>query len=248
VGEQFITAYLYAPFYILMISSSVILQLQKHALQIGPVVPINLNSSGVCRLDFTAANPSLYGKDLRDTASFAQLVNGLLAAQQATVGLGGYLENRTIYGRSNHFTSQEESRSIHLGVDIWMEAFTPVTAPLNGRVHSFQDNANFGDYGPTIILEHQLEDQTFYTLYGHLTRTSLSSLFVGKEVSQDDTLAQIGSFPENGDWPPHLHFQVMTDMLGMAGDFPGVCTVAQRDYFAQICLNPNLILQSTFLN
>ena len=231
-----------------MISSSVILQLKKHASQIGPVVPVDLSSNAVCRLDFSAANFLLYGKDLRDTYSFAQLINDLLAAQQATVGVGGYLENRTIYGRSNHFKAQEECRNIHLGVDIWMEAFTPVIAPLNGRIHSFQDNANFGDYGPTIILEHELEDQTFYTLYGHLTRTSLTSLFVGKEVNKGDIMAHIGPFPENGDWPPHLHFQLMTDMLGMAGDFPGVCTVAQQDCYAQICLNPNLILQSAYLN
>jgi len=231
-----------------MISSSVILQLKKHASQIGPVVPVDLSSNAVCRLDFSAANSLLYEKDLRDTSSFAQLVNDLLAAQQATVGVGGYLENRTIYSRSNHFIALEESRSIHLGVDIWMEAFMPVTAPLNGRIHSFQDNANFGDYGPTIILEHELEDKRFYTLYGHLTRTSLTSLFVGKEVNKGDTIAHIGPFPENGDWPPHLHFQLMTDMLGMAGDFPGVCTVSQLEYYAQTCLNPNLILQSTYLN
>ena len=231
-----------------MIPSPLIIQLQKHASQIGPVVPVDLSSNAVCQLDFTSANSSFYGKDLRDTSSFTHLVDDLLATQKATVGVGGYLENRTIYGRSNHFNAQEERRSIHLGVDIWTEAFTPVTAPLNGRVHSFQDNANFGDYGPTIILEHQLENQTFYTLYGHLTRTSLTSLFVGKQVNKGENFSHIGPFPENGDWPPHLHFQLMTDMLGFAGDFPGVCTVAQKDYYAQICLNPNLILQSSYLN
>jgi len=222
--------------------------LTKYAADIKPVVPIDLNGNQVCRLDFTSTNPVFQNKDLRDTTAFNDLVNALLANQKASVGVGGYLENRAIYGRSNHFNAQEEKRSVHLGVDIWMEAFTPVYSPLDARVHSFQDNANFGDYGPTIILEHELEGHTFYTLYGHLTRTSLTPLWIGKSITKGEFITQIGPFPENGDWPPHLHFQVITDLQGRTGDFPGVCTNQQKELFAQICINPNLILQSTYLD
>jgi len=231
----------------LVMSSSLIALLQKYAAAISPVVPIDLNSSQVCRLDFTAANNLLKHKDLRNTAAFNQLVSEMLAAQNATVGIGGYLENRTIYNRSTHFAEQEEKRSVHLGVDIWAEALTPVFSPLAGRVHSFRDNANFGDYGPTIILEHELEGQTFYTLYGHLAQTSLTSLYPGKPIAKGETIAQLGPFPENGNWPPHLHFQVITGMLGMEGDFPGVCTPQQQDRFAQLCPNPNLLLHCHYL-
>ena len=231
-----------------MTTSPIVTLLEQYAADISPVVPVDLNSNEVCRLDFTAHNALLMHEDLRDTETFNKLVNKMLTNQKATVGVGGYLENRVIYNRSAHFNSQEAKRSVHLGVDIWMEAFTPVLAPLDGRVHSFRDNANFGDYGPTIILEHELDGQTFYTLYGHLTRTSLLSLRVGKLILKGETFAQIGSFPENGDWPPHLHFQVMTDMQGLAGDFPGVCSTEQEDFYTQICLNPNLLLQSRFLD
>jgi hypothetical protein len=43
---------------------------------------------------------------------------------------------------------------------------------LDGTLHSFNFNAGFGDYGPTIILEHNVENQTFI-LYGHLSLDSL---------------------------------------------------------------------------
>ena len=105
-------------------------------------------------------------------------------------------------------------------------------------MHSFQDNAHFGDYGPTIILQHDLAGKTVYSLYGHLSRASLEGLHEGKAFRAGEKLAEIGPFPENGDWPPHLHIQLITDLLGHRGDFPGVCSVANRERFLAICPDP----------
>ena len=221
--------------------------LQQQSAAIGPVLPVDLNGEKVCRLDFSAANALLQEPDLSDTAGFEALVQKLLAAQDASIGVGGYLEDRVIYRRSAHFNEAAEKRTVHLGVDIWLPAFTPVLAPLDARVHSYRDNDNFGDYGPAIILEHNLAEVIFYTLYGHLTRRSLAGLEVGQEIKKGECFSQVGPFPENGDWPPHLHFQVITDMLGLEGDFPGVCTVNQQERFAKICPDPNLLLKSKYL-
>ncbi|GEO03267.1 hypothetical protein AAE02nite_09310 [Adhaeribacter aerolatus] len=222
--------------------------LRKHRTAIGPVLPIDINGPQVGRLDFSAENPFWEGTDLEDTAAFAALIQQVMQQQNITVGVGGYLENRVIYRRSHHFNTDSEKRTIHLGVDIWLPAFTPVLAPLPGRVHSFRDNANFGDYGPCIILEHELEGNIFYTLYGHLTRNSLTSLSVGQKIDKGAAFSEVGPYPENGDWPPHLHFQVITDMLGLSGDFPGVCAAAQLEQFRQICIEPNLLLQCKYLD
>ena len=231
-----------------MASNSLADILQKHAAAIGPVLPIDLNQPGVCRLDFSAANSYWEGKNLEDTAGFAALVQELLQKQNATVGVGGYLEDRVIYRRSDHFNAAAEKRTVHLGIDVWLPAFTPVMAPLPGRVHSFRDNDNFGDYGPCIILEHKLEEHMFYTLYGHLTRQSLTGISIGQAINKGEVFAGVGPYPENGDWPPHLHFQVISDMLGMTGDFPGVCTHSQRESFVRICPNPNLLLKCKYLD
>ena len=224
--------------------SSLLLQ---HQADFGPVLPVDLNGPAVTRLDFSAANPIVASADLRDTAAFAQLVAQLLAAQNATIGIGGYLENRVIYRRSAHFglVEAEEARSLHLGVDVWLPAGTPVLAPLPAIIHSLCDNDNFGDYGPTVILQHELEGTIFYSLYGHLSRHEWRNLCVGQRLEKGEAFATVGPFPENGDWPPHLHFQLMADMQGHVGDFPGVARPSEREKWAALCPDPNMILQST---
>lgn len=221
--------------------------LGRHSHAFAPVLATDLNAGNVCTLDFTAANTLLQQTDLQDTAAFNAAVQQMLQANGATVGVGGYLEVRFIYRRSQHFAAASESRNLHLGIDVWLEAGTAVFAPLESVVHSFADNDNFGDYGPTIILQHQLEDITFYTLYGHLTRASLQGLQEGQKFAKGARIAEVGPYPENGHWPPHLHFQVMASMEGRRGDFPGVATTAEKAIYQTLCPNPNLILQCRHL-
>ncbi|MFO8236089.1 MAG: peptidoglycan DD-metalloendopeptidase family protein, partial [Bacteroidales bacterium] len=118
-----------------------------------------------------------------------------------------------------------------------------VYAPLASKVHSFNYNDNFGDYGGTIILEHELEGIHFYTLYGHLSKKSLDSLYEDKQIKQGEAFAQIGEPEENGQWPPHLHFQLITDMLDKKGDFYGVAPPSEKEYYMNLCLDPKWILK-----
>jgi peptidoglycan LD-endopeptidase LytH len=223
--------------------------LRRHAADFGPVLPVDLNAADVTRLDFSAQNPRLRDADLRDTVTFDQLVQALLAAAGARVGVGGYLENRVIYRRSPGLFGDTAlpARSLHLGVDVWLPAGTPVLAPLAATIHSVADNDNFGDYGPTVILQHELEGTTFYSLYGHLGRAETAPLRAGQRLAQGQAFATVGPWPENGDWPPHLHFQLMADLQGRVGDFPGVALPAEQDYWAKLCPDPNLVLQSRWL-
>ena len=211
---------------------------QKHQASLGPVIR-GLRADNVLPLDFSARNAALREIDVKDTPAFDRWLSEVL---QGRVGVGGYLEDRTLYRRSSHFGG-EEPRSVHLGVDVWTKAGTEVQAPVAGRVHSFQDNQGFGNYGPTIILKHRLADQPFYTLYGHLSRASLDGLAPGQPVVQGQRIGAIGPYPENGDWPPHLHLQMMTDMLGWVGDFPGVVAPSQRAEYAKICVDPEYLLR-----
>ena len=211
--------------------------------QFHSVVPFNFQKDNIYHIDLTENNVDLHSIDLTDTEIFNEYVFRKIKEANAVCAVGGYLENRYIYRRSEHFQQTEEPRSIHLGVDIWAKAGTPVYALTQGKVHSFANNDNFGDYGPTIILEHNLEESTFYTLYGHLNLECLEGLYEGKTIERGEKIAEFGNFPINGNWPPHLHFQVMTDMLGKKGDFPGVCEPSKKDYYAEICLDANLVLQ-----
>ncbi len=159
--------------------------------------------------------------------------------------VGGYNEERAIYsGPAFEPENGEEARTVHLGIDIFAPAGTPVFAPLEGQVHSFQDNANPKDYGPTIVLEHAVTSKlTFYTLYGHLSRESLEGLVVGQTFGTGQQIATLGAPTVNGDWPPHLHFQIILDTLGKRGDFPGVCKKSERADWLQLCPDPASLLR-----
>jgi peptidoglycan LD-endopeptidase LytH len=204
------------------------------------VLPFDFAPGTYLTLDFSASSPALTALDLTNIDAFNAYVFQQLSAAGAVVGVGGYNEDRVVYRNSPHFTpTHDEPRTVHLGIDFWAEAGTPVFAPVGGVVHSFQDNARYGDYGPTIILEHATEGFPRYSLYGHLSRTSLVGLREGQPFRAGERLAELGTYPENGDWPPHLHFQLMHDMLGLRGDFPGVCRASERTQWLARCPDPN---------
>lgn len=196
------------------------------------------------KLDFSESNKNLLVQNLTETAVFSDYVFDVMLSKNQYTGIGGYDENRVIYRQRDHFTNQENPRSIHLGIDIWADAGEAIYSPLAGEVHSFAFNNQFGDYGPTIILKHQLEEIEFYTLYGHLSLESLDGLYEGKQFAAGEKIAAIGNFPENGDWPPHLHFQVIGEIGEYKGDFPGVSSIENRENFLRICPDPNLILRT----
>lgn len=138
---------------------------------------------------------------------------------------------------------EPEPRRLHLGVDIWGPVGTKVMAPLNGIVHSFAFNNNDSDYGATIILTHNIDGVSFHTLYGHLSLNSLKNLYEGQPVTKGEVIAEFGMRFENGNWPPHLHFQIITDMGNWKGDYPGVCRFSEREQWLTSCPDPNLLLK-----
>ncbi len=217
--------------------------LKNQQQQFASVVPFNKNQHQLLLMDFTTANNDLTDDILNSTTNFCSYVNAKLSAANATHGIGGYNENRTVYSRSKVFDDAEEPRRLHLGIDIWSEAGTPVFAALEGTVHSFAFNNNYGDYGATIILQHELEGFVFYTLYGHLALKDLVGLYEGKPVIKGKEIAHFGLPAENGHWPPHLHFQLIIDMEGMKGDYPGVCKVSEREKYLSNCPDADLILR-----
>jgi peptidoglycan LD-endopeptidase LytH len=206
-----------------------------------PLMGEELSPENTQVLNLTATNMGLEALDVLDTDAFCRFVDEQLGGKK--YGIGGYMERRELYRRSNVFANNEAFRNIHLGTDIWTGAGAPVYAPLSGKIHSFQDNAGFGNYGPTIILEHKIKDLIFYTLYGHLMRKDLEGLKEGQHVEKGEVICHLGHAEENGNWPPHLHFQIMTDLLGNHGDFPGVSAFEEMNYYRNICLDPDLLIR-----
>lgn len=217
-----------------------ILHLQKSAMK--PVLPLDLTQTTPVFFDFSGGNRELMGIDLNDTEMFTNYVFAELRRQGTPLGVGRYGEDRVVYRHRSLFDGEEENRSLHLGIDLFVEPGTNVSTPLPAVVHSFANNESPGDYGPTIILKHQPEDVTFFTLYGHLGMRSLTGLQPGRRFAAGDVIGRIGKAQENGGWPPHLHFQVIADMGQWRGDFPGVAAPSQLKKYLELCPDPNLIL------
>lgn len=220
--------------------------LLKNKNKISKVVDFNPLADLLFPFDFTAANLELTADILADTSVFSAWTAKQLENSGSRYGVGGYNEHRTIYSRSVHFDTAEEPRRLHLGVDIWGPAGTPVYNFYDAQVHSFKNNDHFGDYGATIILKYELEGLTFYALYGHLSLASLNGLETGQFIAAGQQIATFGIPAENGNWPPHLHFQLMFDLQGKNGDYPGVCQFSNRAVYLANCPDPGLILQYTF--
>ena len=176
---------------------------------------------------------------------FGDLISEKLDAAGVKIGIGRYNEPRLIYSGDQYLTDGGESRTIHIAIDLFVDSGTPVLSIYDGIVHSFQDNAKPFDNGPTIVIEHQTTPSgpSFYILYSHLSRDSLEDLDVGKAVKKSEQIGKVGAYPANGGWPPHLHFQLITDMMDLSGDFFGVAPPSKRDIWLSICPDPNLILQ-----
>lgn len=210
------------------------------------VVPFRPGTDKLMQLDFTERNSLLTDEMLQNTNKFTSYINQTLQSGNALYGIGGYAEHRTVYNRSKVFDAViegEEPRRLHLGIDIWGKPNTAVMAPLDGIVHSFAFNNEFGDYGATIILSHLLGDYSFHTLYGHLSLHSIQNLAEGDTFKAGDVFAEFGIPYENGHWPPHLHFQLIKDIKDWSGDYPGVCRFSEKEFWLANSPDPDLILQ-----
>lgn len=225
-------------------STALISILEKNKHQYYPVVPFKPGKDHLLKMDFTEANKDLTQEVIEDVSKFSSYVDEQLSNAGARYGIGGYAEHRSVYSRSKVFDDVDggEPRRLHLGIDIWGIAGTPVFAPFGGMVHSFKFNDHYGDYGATIVLLHQLESASFYTLYGHLSLKDIS-LVEGQYISRQQEFAHFGEPHENGHWPPHLHFQIIENIELKEGDYPGVCRMSDKNFYLKNCPDADLILQ-----
>ncbi len=171
-------------------------------------------------------------------------LNALMAEVGAQVSIGYYCEERNVYQGEAFNIKSPSARTFHLGVDLGMPAGSAVYAPLDGEIYAFNDNNTYLDYGPVIMLKHLTDTGVpFWTLYGHLSRTSLLPLTVGMKIKAGDQIATMGVEAENVGWPPHTHFQLLTDLCGMGIDVHGVAPRDEVSLWRSISPNPNLILR-----
>jgi len=211
------------------------------------VLEVDLRTSPSLVFDLGAGS-RLLGADpnASETPELTEKIFGEMKRAGLRVGVGRYNEARPLYnsprfgGAGNPIT---ERRTMHLGIDLFVEPGTALRVPLDGVVHVLANNAAPQDYGPLVILRHQTGDgEEFFTLYGHLNTQTLDELKVGQRISRGQEFAHVGTPAENGGWAPHLHFQIILDLLDLGADFPGVAYASQLTVWTSLSPDPNLLL------
>ncbi len=207
----------------------------------------NLQSEPVAILDLGMSSPLISSDPIQNEELFLTArIQQAIHSAGATVGIGRYDEARYIYSSPAFTTGDDrnsEFRSIHLGIDLFVPPDSPIYAPLDGIVFAFSDNVENQEYGPVILLEHKnILHPTFYTLYGHVSRSPLEGLTIGQQIFKGEKFANIVAASDNGGWTPHLHFQIITDLQDLNCEFPGVALPSQRTVWLGFCPDPNLIL------
>ena len=220
--------------------------LTKNSAAAAPVMS-GLREGNCVALDFSVGSTFLGANPANAHESLiTPKIKAEMRAANAQVAVGRYNEARTVYSSALFAGGPkptDERRTVHLGIDLFADPGAPVAAPFDGTVNAFADNRTPLDYGPVAILRHEADEGAeFFTLYGHLSRESLASMRVGDRVSRGQIFARIGNTTENGGWSPHLHFQIILDLLDLSTDFPGVAFVSQREVFTSLSPDPNLIL------
>ncbi|MGJ8616052.1 MAG: aminotransferase class III-fold pyridoxal phosphate-dependent enzyme, partial [Sulfitobacter sp.] len=162
------------------------------------------------------------------------------------IWLGYYHEPRLIYAdlafRKGPWKASNR-RTVHLAVDAFTEAGTPIHAPLRGEVFIAEYRDGHLDYGGVIILRHETPDgDPFFTLYGHLNPEFLDRLNPGDIVEQGDAFCCLGDPSMNGGWAPHLHFQLALTTEGIEADWPGVGDPDDMYLWRALCPNPAALL------
>jgi 4-aminobutyrate aminotransferase-like enzyme len=222
--------------------------LRTHREDFSPLLGTTLEDGDVHVHDFSVSSGSIGSVDeWSDQRRFSKLVDDELETSRARVGIGRYDEVRAIYTTDLfHVDGNEgpEWRTVHVGIDVGAPPGTAIHAPLDGTVHSLRDNNAPGDYGPTIVLEHGATDAhpAFWTLYGHLTRATLERLAGGRTIRAGELLGWLGDVSENGGWWPHVHVQVICDLLGRSGDFQGVARPGERSAMLSVSPDPSPLL------
>jgi len=214
----------------------------KNAPHFHPLIAFDKRKDKIANLNLSKSNEDFSVDIYNDMQLFEAFINDQRISANTKYLVGGYKEIREMYSRSILFDAKEEPRSLHLGIDIWGDAGTVIFTPLGGMVHSFNFNNNYGDYGATIILQHQLETFNFYILYGHLALKDIDHLRTGQFITRGHPFAHFGTPEENGNWPPHLHLQLIIDIGNWEGDYPGVCKLSEAEKYLKNSPDPSFLL------
>jgi Ser/Thr protein kinase RdoA (MazF antagonist) len=150
-----------------------------------------------------------------------------IAAHGCEISCGGRSAPRSRW-------TEAEACTLHLGVDLYAPAGTPVASALDATVHAVLEDPDASE-GVAVILEHAPEDGVrFYGVYRPLQPADLRP---GKSIARGE---RIGAIAEGA--LPHLHFQLATALPDSDALPPNCCEPSKQRVWRSFCPDPNALL------
>lgn len=157
------------------------------------------------------------GNPFLDPAVAAAMLAEVHAAAGVAWSFGGYLEDRRHLLAGSYLDAT--AGYLHLGVDFNVPQGTPVVAGVPGRVALVDDDGDHdGGWGLRVFVRRSLTpDDDLIGIFAHLQG---ARCVPGDTLGPDDVLAEVGGPPDNGNWHPHLHLQLLraADLADLLGD------------------------------
>ena len=219
---------------------------KHHTFSLSELFP-TIHKNEIHHLDLSVSSPFVgHQNDFNNLDLFQFKIEQLQKEVPTKILAGGYLEPRNLYTSTEYDTIGNygsQSRTIHIGVDFWLPENTPVHALFDGEVVIVENDIGDKEYGGLVVLKHQQKDFCFYTLYGHNTAQSVLKHKLGTIIKKGAQVAVLANYPENGNWAPHLHFEITLSLLDYKTDFPGVAYFNQIEVWKSLCPDPNLLFK-----
>lgn len=196
---------------------------------------------GSLSVEATAVPKNPFDMPLAEAAMVGQEYN-----DQGKIWLGYYCEPRLVYTAEafrNGPWKASDRRTVHLAVDAFAPAGTPIYTPMAATVVVAEYRSDALDYGGVAILRHETpEGDDFFTLYGHLNPEICENLKVGQTLARGEVFARLGDITQSGGWAPHTHIQLALTTTGMNDDWPGVASPDEMYFWGKVFPNPAALL------
>ena len=155
---------------------------------IAPILAVELDERTCKVIDLSIGSPLIRGVNQGpDILALREAVQ----SKGLQFGIGRYGEVR-LRSSDPGEDFNTELQTVHLGMDIYTPAGSPVCAPLVGEVHSFASRSKGQADGAVVILKHQgPKNHEFYTLFSHLEPRSLDGLIPGQKIAAGEQFASL---------------------------------------------------------
>jgi len=160
-------------------------------------------------------------------------VNG--QCQPCDFTIGKYNEQRNFYPKDKF-----NERIIHLGIDFGAPANTPIYSVSDCEIYYFDYFGELGDYGGLLVTKNIVNQYTLFCAYGHISIKSLKNQRSGNYILKGQQFGWVGDFTENGNWPPHLHFQILTFKPKLGSNIPGLFSINELSKALKLYPDPQI--------